>query len=183
MNKFGIIAVLFSGFIALTFISCGSVLKSRDYGLKETGENINPFDFGDEFLQEGLHKIDPGTGDKESGKSVPGDTVKTPSISHDYLINVQKNNDTKTPDLYLDGTILGYRVQLGAYENRNNAEKTAKSARSKFELPVYVTYQTPFYRVRMGDFKEKSEAEKYVKIIKEKGFRDARWVPTQINTE
>ncbi len=183
MNKFIIITVFNFCIFALIFYGCGSAVKSRDYGSKSSVENIDPFDFGDEFSQITVKIKDTVTADKESGKIETGDTDKTPSISPDYTNNRRKSNGTKIPDTDSNVNILGYRVQIGAFENRENAERTAKSARGRFELPVYVTYQAPFFRVRAGDFKEKSDAENYVKIIKGKGFRDARWVPTRINTQ
>lgn len=183
MNKFIIVPVIFFSIIALTFSGCGGPVKSGDISPKDSVESIDPFDFGDEFSQIAVKKSDTGAGDKESVKIKNDDTNETPSITSDYLDKLQKSKGTKSPDSYLNVNILGYRVQLGAFENKENAERTAKSARSKFDLPVYVIYQAPFYRVRAGDFIEKSEAEKYVKIIKEKGFRDARWVPTRINTQ
>ena len=113
------------------------------------------------------------------------------------LTDADKNNDTilinhsrkfqtnngSTVTGQSNKNVMGYRVQIGAFENKDNAEKLQKTASSKFDFPVYIEYQAPFFRVRMGNFKEKSEAEIYIRLLKYEGFSDARWVPSYINIQ
>ena len=92
-----------------------------------------------------------------------------------------KSSITSKPGSKVSRT--GYRVQIGAFEDKDRADKMKTSALSKIDLPVYVEYLTPFFRVRVGDFTEKSEAEECVKFLKEMGFKEALWVYTNINTQ
>jgi hypothetical protein len=76
-----------------------------------------------------------------------------------------------------------YRVQIGIFDSRADADNLAESARSKTDYPVYVEYITPFYRVRVGDFIRKSDAEECVIFLRQKGFSDSRYVFSNINSQ
>jgi hypothetical protein len=89
-------------------------------------------------------------------------------------------NPTQTDE---DNSLATYRVQIGILDNKTDADKLAKYARSNTDYPVYVEYITPFYRVRVGDFVRKSDAEKCVIFLQKKGFSDARYVFSDINSQ
>ncbi len=78
---------------------------------------------------------------------------------------------------------ISYRVQIGMFNTMDEAKTFAESARAKTEYPVYLAYKPPFYRVRVGDFNRKGDAEKCVQILRQKGFRDARYVFKQMDSE
>lgn len=80
----------------------------------------------------------------------------------------QKSNENNSAAIY--------RVQIGIFDTRADADKAAESVRSKTDLHVNVEYKIPFYRVQTGDFVSRSDAEKCVKYLKDKGFSDARYV-------
>jgi len=79
---------------------------------------------------------------------------------------------------------IGYRVQIEIFdiEKKSSAYKMAEEARKELDMNVYIEFVTPFYRVRVGDFTERADAEKAVKILKDKGYKDALLVRTRINT-
>lgn len=63
-------------------------------------------------------------------------------------------------------TTAGYRVQVFS----SNVQKTAKDEAFKIEqdlreifpeIPVYVSYTSPFWKVRMGDFRTIEQAKKF----------------------
>lgn len=63
-------------------------------------------------------------------------------------------------------TAVGYRVQVFS----SNVQKTAKDEAFKIEqdlreifpeIPVYVSYTSPFWKVRMGDFRTLEQAKKF----------------------
>lgn len=182
MKKYVVFAIILSCIAMMIFSGCSRAVKSGDRISRDMDYEVDPFDYGDEFLHLTEKRQDSEAGKLKSGKD-DSDKNKISSIPPDYLNNQDKRSSTDVPEQGSNMNILGYRVQIGAFENKENAEKTAESARLKFDLPVYITYQAPFYRVRIGDFVEKREAEIYVKEVKEKGFSDARWVPTSINTQ
>lgn len=66
-----------------------------------------------------------------------------------------------------------YRVQVGAFKIKENAEKLAKTFQEKSIDTKIVEFQTKeglFYRVRVGSFKKIEEAEMYRKQLKKVGF-------------
>ncbi len=71
------------------------------------------------------------------------------------------------------GNAMGWRIQVGAFIYRQNAEKTASFFDQKLDLPVYIVVENPWYKVLIGDFRTKEEAEKYLEIIHKMGFQDA----------
>ena len=183
MKKYITLAIILCSILILNSSGCSRAVKSVEQGRKDSPDNIDPFDFGDEFNQKITIKPNLRTDENKSREKSTDESSKASSITSDYQNDLQKREETNSSKPSLNVNILGYRIQIGAFEYKENAEKIAESARSKLDLPVYIIYQAPFYRVRVGDFKEKGEAEKYVKIIMKKGFNDARWVPTSINIQ
>ena len=181
MSKFLSLSTFFISIFIFILTGCGiGTMESRGYKTDDSISNIDPFDFGDEFLQQTVKNKDSDTGENASDKHIPYSQINTDNISTN-----NKNDFQPGITIYPDSTVsrFGYRVQIGAFEEKNNADNMAKSALSKTALPIYVEYITPFYRVRVGDFTERGEAEECVKLLKEKGFNEALWVYTNINTQ
>lgn len=66
-----------------------------------------------------------------------------------------------------------YRIQVGAFKIKENAEKLAKSFMDENVEVKIVEFQTKeglFYRVRVGSFKKIEDAEKYSTKLKKNGF-------------
>ena len=168
--------------LILTLPGCSiGTMESREQKLNEMVNSIDPFDFGDEFLHDTTGSKDSESTESNSIKVNSNARIHADTDSSSYKNNQQLRDSMTTPysDLTVEG--FGYRVQIGAFEYKENAEEVKNFARSKTDLPIYVVYIAPFYRVRVGDFAENSEAEKCVELLKDNGFSDARWVHTQIN--
>ena len=72
------------------------------------------------------------------------------------------------------------RIKPNCIEIKEDADRMVELAQSKIDLLIEIVYIAPLYRVRAGYFTEKSEVEKYVKFLRDKGFKEARWVtPTK----
>ena len=58
------------------------------------------------------------------------------------------------------GVILGYRIQLGAFNDMEAAEDLAGKARAVFgsRYPVYVRFYSPYWKVQAGDCANRDEA-------------------------
>jgi len=160
-------------------IGCGFVGKNASQQPQVSpGEDIDPFDYGDEFTgyrsagrttlqsprtggvqeeQKPSSMPDTGTSETSNGRAEPGTQVES-----------------------LTSEVYGYRIQIGIDESKDDMEELAEYARSRIDLSVYLEFEAPFYRVRVGDFKIRAEAEKYVKILKNKGFKDSLWVFSKI---
>lgn len=62
-----------------------------------------------------------------------------------------------------------YRVQLGAFRNRENAEELARDARAK-QFQTYVFQEDGLFKIQIGAFTEKSRADQLAQKAKDKGF-------------
>ena len=62
-----------------------------------------------------------------------------------------------------------YRVQVGAYKNKCNAEKMVKELKAKGYNAI-ITNTDNLYRVQVGAYKNKSNAQKIVNELKSKGY-------------
>lgn len=75
----------------------------------------------------------------------------------------------------------GYRIQISASPTREDAENVAMRARERFPYDsVYVYFQAPWYKVRVGDFETREDAETKLREARQKGYREAFWVPTAV---
>lgn len=66
-----------------------------------------------------------------------------------------------------------YRVQIGAFKIRENADRLAKTFTERdvdVKVVEYMSKEGLFYRVRVGSFKKIENAEKYQKELKKIGF-------------
>ncbi len=181
MNRFFYVILASITVICVCFTGCSSgTAHMQRSPAEDFGDNIDPFDYGDEFLISTADDIDTETGGPRSEtNTMQRETISSPG-----------NNMPRTPrETNMPGTDkpevvrTGYRVQIGTFQERANADKLAELARRKTELPVYIEYHPPLYRVRVGDFTNRSEAEECVKIMKEKRFSDANLVFSSINTQ
>ncbi len=159
---------------------CGAGLSNVEEKTPELHTTIDPFDFSDEFVA--VQSV------KEPAR-IPSNRVAEPDTTHvTQEAEKRPSGETDFPGRNENGevkpltteTARGYRIQVGAYEEKENAEHMRDYVVKKLNLPVYLEYQPPFYRVRVGDFQDIREAEQYVEILRNNGFKDARWVPSTI---
>lgn len=66
-----------------------------------------------------------------------------------------------------------YRVQVGAFTVKANAEAMVSSAKEAGFADAYIKKQGKLYRVQVGAFKVKDNAEAYLASAKKAGFADA----------
>ncbi|NLZ46846.1 MAG: N-acetylmuramoyl-L-alanine amidase [Clostridiales bacterium] len=62
-----------------------------------------------------------------------------------------------------------YKVQVGAFKERANAERLANELKSK-GYSTYITYTEKLYKVQVGAFREKANAERLANELKSKGY-------------
>ncbi len=83
----------------------------------------------------------------------------------------QETSDEAIVEVTAPKVRAGYRVQIFDDNNVRTAQKEAQSRKqqieTRFELPVYVTFSSPYWRVKVGDFKTRGEAEAAMAEIKE----------------
>jgi hypothetical protein len=166
------VVLLFSAVIAGTS-GCGAGRVSDTQRPNNAVEEIDPFEYGDEFS----FRLKDMEGDYlENGRS-SGAAPHT-EVKRDIVLNSETagsvNEDSPKMEQAAGRNV--FRVQVGIFEEQKSAERRAEEARAKVNSPVYVEFEPPFYRVRVGDFKTKKEAEEYVKILQDYGFRGSFWV-------
>ncbi|MCF7805190.1 MAG: SPOR domain-containing protein [Candidatus Marinimicrobia bacterium] len=71
----------------------------------------------------------------------------------------------------------GYRVQLVATPNYQEADSLLSDVRDQFEAQAkaYLIYDSPNYKVRVGNCQSRNEAEALLQVAKQMGFRYA-WI-------
>lgn len=70
------------------------------------------------------------------------------------------------------GSKIIYRVQIGAFSVKGNADEQLKRIKAKGFNDSFVTKVEKIYKVQVGAFTVKSNAEKYRDKVKEAGFKD-----------
>ena len=172
--------------ISVLFQSCGAYMVKKNVTDEQPKEAFifNPFEFGDEFfINEGIKEpvkekklsIQPKPPLNKLQKKRGNLIFKAESDSAIEEFRAAEKDSLKDSQ--------GYRIQIGVFDNREDAQETADNAASQLGLPVYVEYKAPFFRVTLGDFKAREEAEKLIADVKNGGFGDARWVPSNINVD
>ncbi len=76
--------------------------------------------------------------------------------------------------------IQGFRVQLLATTDENQARDAKKKAIFKFQSGVYLVFEAPHYKLRIGDCASRREAEELKKEASRNGFQDAWIVPSKV---
>ena len=73
--------------------------------------------------------------------------------------------------------VTGYRVQLIATPNYQEADSMFQTIKSTFEADAntYLEYDSPNYKIRIGDCDTRYGAERLQNIARQKGFRYA-WI-------
>jgi len=65
-------------------------------------------------------------------------------------------------------------VQIGAFANKNNAEKFANDARSKLKTSIDVKLiKEGIYRVTIGEYKDINAARETLSFVKKEGYLDS----------
>ncbi|MFC1544962.1 SPOR domain-containing protein [Gemmatimonadota bacterium] len=70
--------------------------------------------------------------------------------------------------------ILGFRVQLGAFNDMESAQALAEKARTAFGTycPVYVRFYSPYWKVQAGDCAIRDEAQSLQNFLRRNGYPD-----------
>ncbi|MFC1511941.1 SPOR domain-containing protein [Candidatus Latescibacterota bacterium] len=159
--------------LSLMLTGCGSGLPySRIQRTSSPADQIDPFEYGDEFLSATTTDDDlsppremnafPTDADQSSNGNASQDTQQSGQT-------VQSSTMTAEPSLY--------QIQLGGvFENKEDADRYAQRARQRLDRPISVEYRAPFFRVIAGSFTQQRDAEAYISYLKEHGFQDSRWI-------
>lgn len=125
-------------------------------------------------------------GTKEKAPLAYYEATLRPSEFDEDVENIQKAHEQQgesplIPDLPTDSTVVetvevqGFRIQLFASANIDEAATTQRTARDQVGDSVYVVYDPPVYKVRVGNYATRLEASQRLPRIVNLGYPDA-WV-------
>lgn len=77
-------------------------------------------------------------------------------------------------------SLMGFRVQIEAFQNSISAENIKVQAEKKLNTQAYVDEEDGLWKVRMGNFTDRNEAEKFKMEVKEKFYGGAFIVASEI---
>jgi len=80
-------------------------------------------------------------------------------------------------------TVRGWRVQIAASGERADAERTAREARTRLGLSVYVDQEGTLFKVRAGDFVDRAAADRARERAQSQGYSGAWIVTTEVVPE
>ncbi len=81
----------------------------------------------------------------------------------------------------LDSTAAGYRIQVFASTDRNEAMLELENFQLKYpEIPIYLKYDSPNFKLRVGDFSSKIEAQYWFARLSEE-YPRLFLVPDRVN--
>ena len=105
------------------------------------------------------------------GRSLDGARVV---LHQDSALDVRLSRNSGTLKVDKDGNIAtqGYRIQLFSDNRRNSREEAELRsdvvAQDMPQIPIYVTYLSPFWRLRVGDYRTFEEANAQMQQLKKK---------------
>ena len=94
-----------------------------------------------------------------------------------------KDTTTATSDLppRSQELIQGYRVQIFTTSGYDDVTAMKEMLESQFpDEWFYIVYDAPTYKLRVGNFLERYEADRFVRLVAEKGHKDAWVVPERV---
>lgn len=105
------------------------------------------------------------------------DVDSQPASSSVQVVDVEQLlRGDAVPDSLLEGqAIPGFRVQLIATRNEEEARAVMRNAVISFDEQVYRQYDNPYYKIRVGDFLSRYEANQLQEEAIALGFHEA-WV-------
>lgn len=101
-----------------------------------------------------------------AAKSCPGEWLMNKMDAFVDEVNAQLN-------AHKPNSVTYYKVQIGAYKVKENAEKALDKAISKGYADAFVTKVGDLYKIQLGAFLDKNNALEFKKSIKANGYKDS----------
>jgi hypothetical protein len=163
--------------IGLTCLAYYAVLLFACAGSKQVSIVDLPVDT--ENQQEGLiEDVDPMTlGDFTAEESVQSKQGPQPA-DIDQLLKGDEGISNDGPD-----EVQGYRVQLIATRDEEEARSVRRDALLSFDERVYLVYDNPYYKVRAGDCLSRYEADVLQEKAVQMGYAEAWVVRTTVSVK
>jgi len=155
-------------FLLLPLISC-SLSKIAGEGEPKTGEKTpEAVIYQEDF--------DPLTLNDDDIKITPVDRSGAGGETQQRMVVVPKTDKSQNQG----EMVKGYRIQLMATTNLNQATEVKKNAMVKLQGKIYLAFESPQYKIRVGDFLTRDEAKSALADVVKNGYPDAWIVPCQV---
>jgi hypothetical protein len=151
--------------LSLALLCCSSIKQASKKDLQKENqpvgydESFDPLTLNDDDLE------------------ITADTTRTTG-------DTAKTKDSATPQAMAAKEADGFRVQILATNNIENASLTEQEATARFGslgFKVYLIFEAPLYKIRVGDCVDRNAAEELRDKAKELGYSGAFIVKTQVN--
>jgi cell division septation protein DedD len=168
--------VLLAAGLALSVSACSRQRAvSPGAAVKKEEKNDKAFQTNEEAVKAGIYE------EFVDSMSLKGQTPASREGAQPAF-KVKPSQDGRTPSAETPSgsapeAALGFRVQLGAFNDQESAESLATVVREKIgnRYPVYVRYYAPLWKVLAGDCRARSEAQTLCNFVQSRGYPDA-WV-------
>ena len=172
LSAAGIAAAGWVGLVALTLAACGPAASQTapGNGRRVAGAPRRALT-AEEMFDPARHRADDVRAEAEQIIR----EIAPPAVAPEREAAADTSD---TSWVIIDG---GYRVQLATSATREAALGAAERARTRFPSDlVYVIFQAPYHKVRVGDFRTRQEAKAKEIEARNKGYRQAFWVPSRV---
>lgn len=143
---------------------------SRPVQVEEQARNERVFETNEEAVQAGIYEDFVDSAALKRGEvPQPSRTVVPETVTPEGTLS-QPSAGQNPPNV-----LLGYRVQLGAFNDMEAAEELAGKARAAFggRYPVYVRFYSPYWKVQVGDCARQDEAQSLREYLRRNGYPDS----------
>jgi SPOR domain len=166
--RWALVLAALSVILTMQAVCTRNRVVSRPPRINEQEKNEQVFRTNEDAVKAGIYEE---FIDSMRLKGLPG-RAETPEPARSSEVEIPEiPTDIPGPD-----AVMGFRVQLGAFNEQESAELFAERARERLgSHPVYIRYYQPLWKIQVGDCRYREEAERLREIMRGKGYPDA-WI-------
>ena len=120
--------------------------------------------------------FDPLTLNDDDIKITPPDRSGAGGAAQQKTVVVPKTEKSQNPG----EMVQGFRIQLMATTDENQAREIKKNAMVKLREKIYLVFEAPHYKIRVGDFLAREDAKTVLETVVSNGYPDAWIVRSQV---
>ena len=138
---------------------------SRPVQIDQQEKNERVYETNEDAVKAGVYEDFVDSSALKSGEIPPPAAEPVPSVP------ATEPSPAQVPP----NVTIGYRIQLGAFNDMEGAQELAEKARASFGslCPVYVRFYSPYWKVQAGDCATRAEAESLRSFLRGKGYPDS----------
>ena len=120
--------------------------------------------------------FDPLTLNDDDIKITPPDRSGAGGAAQQKMVVVPKTEKSQNPG----EMVQGFRIQLMATTDENQAREIKKNAMVKLRGKIYLVFEAPHYKIRVGDFLTREDVKTVLETVVSNGYPDAWIVRSQV---